>query len=143
MKIPKVLQATRLTVGIITLLLMLACLVQWYPLQVLEYKSYDLRARLRAKKPQAPIVVVAIDDASIERLGRWPWPRGYMAELMTQLAAYEPALIGTNILYTEADRNSGLEELQELRETVAGLGAARQCWAPSASQCSAWTTMRC
>ncbi|MGB4600360.1 MAG: serine/threonine-protein kinase [Trichlorobacter sp.] len=124
MKIPKVLQATRLTVGIITLLLMLACLVQWYPLQVLEYKSYDLRARLRAKKPQAPIVVVAIDDASIERLGRWPWPRGYMAELMTQLAAYEPALIGTNILYTEADRNSGLEELQELRETVAGLGGS-------------------
>lgn len=124
MKIPKFLQANWLIASVITLVLMLACLVQWYPLQLLEYKSYDLRARLRAQKPQAPIVVVAIDDASIERLGRWPWPRGYMAELMAQIASYEPALIGTNILYTEADKNSGLEELKELKATVARLGGS-------------------
>lgn len=124
MKLPKILQANWLVASLITLLLALAVLLQWYPLQLLEYKSYDLRAKLRAKKPSAPIVVVAIDDASIERLGRWPWPRGYMAELMAQIASYEPALIGTNILYTEADKNSGLEELKALRETVAKLGGS-------------------
>lgn len=124
MKIPKILHANWLVAGVVTLVLMLAMLLQWHPLQLLEYKSYDLRAKLRARKPTAPIVVVAIDDASIERLGRWPWPRGYMAELMAQIASYEPALIGTNILYTEADRNSGLEEMKALRETVAKLGGS-------------------
>jgi len=74
MKMPRIRHAPLLVAGIITLLMLLATLLQWYPLQLLEYKSYDLRARLRARKPVAPIVVVAIDDASIERLGRWPWP---------------------------------------------------------------------
>ncbi len=124
MKMPRIRHAHLLVAGAITLLMLLATLLQWYPLQLLEYKSYDLRARLRAKKPQAPIVVVAIDDASIERLGRWPWPRGYMAELTAQIASCEPALIGTNILYTEADKNSGLDELKALRETVAKLGGS-------------------
>jgi serine/threonine-protein kinase len=124
MKMPKIKHAHLLVAGIVTLVMLVATAVQWYPLQLLEYKSYDLRAKLRAKKPVAPIVVVAIDDASIERLGRWPWPRGYMAELMAQIASYEPALIGTNILYTEADKNSGLDELKALRETVARLGGS-------------------
>lgn len=124
MKIAKIPRLDWLIVGVITLVLMLAWFFQWSPLQMLEYKTYDLRAGLRAKKPQAPIVVVAIDDASIERLGRWPWPRGYMAELMAQIASYQPSLIGTNILYTEADRNSGLEEIRELRETALTLNAS-------------------
>lgn len=124
MKLSKWMQSSWLAAGGITLLLLLAVALQWYPLQLLEYKSYDLRARLRAQKPHVPIVVVAIDDASIERLGRWPWPRGYMAELISQIASYQPALIGTNILYTEADKNSGLEELKLLRESVAKLGGS-------------------
>lgn len=124
MKMPKIKHAHLITTGIITLFMVLVTLVQWYPLQLLEYKTYDLRAKLRAKKPIAPIVVVAIDDGSIERLGRWPWPRGYMAELTAQIASYEPALIGTNILYTEADKNSGLEEIKALRESVSELGGS-------------------
>ncbi len=121
MKIPRIKHANWLIAGMLTMFLLIAELTHWYPLQMLEYKTYDLRARLRTKKPQSPIVVIAIDDASIERLGRWPWPRAYMAELIAQIASYEPALIGTNILYTEADRNSGLEEMKALHETVTGL----------------------
>ncbi len=124
MKIPRMLQEGWLVGMLVTVMLALAVLLNWYPLQLLEYKLYDLRAGLRAKKPQSPVVLVAIDDGSIERLGRWPWPRGYMAELLAQLAEYQPALIGTNILYTEADHNSGLEEMKALQETVASLGGS-------------------
>lgn len=123
MKLPKIVQASWLVTALLSLILIGAVAIQWGPLQLLEQKSYDLRARLRAKKPQAPIVIVAIDDASIAQLGRWPWPRGYMAELMAQIASYEPALIGTNILYTEPDRNSGLDEVKALHEAAARLGA--------------------
>ena len=123
MKVPKILQANWLVAALLSLMLIGAVALQWGPLQLLENKSYDLRARLRAKKPQAPIVIVAIDDASIAQLGRWPWPRGYMAELMAQISSYGPALIGTNILYTEPDRNSGLDEVKALHEAAAKLGA--------------------
>lgn len=123
MKLPKIVQASWLVTALLSLILIGAVAIQWGPLQLLEQKSYDLRARLRAKKPQAPIVIVAIDDASIAQLGRWPWPRGYMAELMAQIASYGPALIGTNILYTEPDRNSGLDEVKALHEAAAKLGA--------------------
>ncbi len=123
MKIPRIKHANWLIAGMLTMFLLIAELTHWYPLQMLEYKTYDLRARLRTKKPQSPIVVIAIDDASIERLGRWPWPRGYMAEMIALISSCEPAMIGTNILYTETDRNSGLEELKALRETVSKLGA--------------------
>ncbi|CAH2030843.1 CHASE2 domain-containing serine/threonine-protein kinase [Trichlorobacter ammonificans] len=123
MKMPRISRPDWLLAAVITLVLLLAWLLQWSPLMMLEYKSYDLRARLRAKKPQAPVVVVAIDDASIERLGRWPWPRGYMAELISQIASSEPSLIGTTILYTEADRNSGLEEMKGLREAAVTMKA--------------------
>lgn len=124
MRIPPAKYLPALIMLLLTSLFLLAAALQWYPLQLLEFKSYDLRAKLRGGRPQAPVVMVAIDDASIERLGRWPWPRGYMAELIDQIAGYEPALIGTNILYTESDRNSGLEELQGLYGTVSGLGGS-------------------
>ena len=108
----------RYVVMALTLLFLALSLLDWGPLRTLEYKSYDLRARMRQKKPDSPVVIVAVDDASIEKLGRWPWPRAYMAELLTRLNEYAPKLVALNILYTEADRGSGLEELRELRNTA-------------------------
>jgi CHASE2 domain-containing sensor protein/tRNA A-37 threonylcarbamoyl transferase component Bud32 len=105
--------AAVLTIGIAALSLM-----NWYPLLTLEYKTYDMRQRLRQKKPVSPVVIVAIDDQSIQKLGRWPWPRAYMAELVDVLAESRPALIATNILYTEADRNFGLDEVRSVRKQI-------------------------
>ena len=119
--------AAVLTIGIAALSLM-----NWYPLLTLVYKTYDMRQRLRQKKPVSPVVIVAIDDQSIQKLGRWPWPRAYMAELVDVLAESRPALIATNILYTEAGRNFGLAG-SGLRMVVGPPVAWRQsarpcCW---------------
>ena len=44
--------------------------------KVLDLKILDEHFRLRGRRvPSVPVRVVAIDDASIEKLGRWPWPR--------------------------------------------------------------------
>jgi adenylate cyclase len=50
-------------------------------------KLYDLslQARGSLSAPQE-VVIVAIDDASVASLGRWPWPRGKMAELIALLS---------------------------------------------------------
>jgi len=42
-------------------------------LQGLERDAYDLGVRLSSKDPGDRVAVIAIDDQSIENMGRWPW----------------------------------------------------------------------
>jgi len=60
--------------------------------------------------PEAPsadarIVIVGVDDSSIERLGQWPWPRGKMAALLDILAEGGAAAVGIDILYDTPDHS--------------------------------------
>ena len=47
------------------------------------------------------LVVVEIDQQSLERLGRWPWPRHLHATLIDRLAAGGPRVIGYDVLFAE------------------------------------------
>jgi adenylate cyclase len=53
-----------------------------------------------------PVRIVDIDDASLTRLGQWPWPRTRIAELVTRLEAAGVAAIGFDVMFAEADRTS-------------------------------------
>src|SRR5207244_2991293 len=48
------------------------------------------------------IVIVAIDDASIAQLGRWPWNRRIHAELIDALSRAGVAAIGYDVNFPEA-----------------------------------------
>jgi len=54
----------------------------------------------------APAVIVAIDEASLDRFGQWPWPRTLVAKLIDKLSTAGPAAIGVDILFPETDRLS-------------------------------------
>jgi len=70
--------------------------------QALELKSFDLRFILRGNKaPEAPVLHIDIDDASIEKLGRWPWPRVYHAKLVETLAECGAKYVLMDVLFTE------------------------------------------
>ena len=57
------------------------------PLEILELKALDLRFALRgARAPTGDVVIVGIDEPSLTRYGRWPWPRSRVAELTQKLA---------------------------------------------------------
>ncbi|MBC8750658.1 MULTISPECIES: CHASE2 domain-containing protein [Paraburkholderia] len=62
---------------------------------------YDQFLKLRAQPLLSDIVVVEIDNASIDELGRWPWPRGVHARLLEQIAAARPAAVIYDVLFTE------------------------------------------
>lgn len=49
------------------------------------------------------VVVVAIDEASLAAIGRWPWPRRVHADLIERISAYDPRAIGLDLLLSEAD----------------------------------------
>ncbi|MFC3615792.1 CHASE2 domain-containing protein [Lutimaribacter marinistellae] len=56
--------------------------------------------------PDLPVRIVAIDEASLTRLGQWPWPRSRLAELVMKLGALGAATVALDIVLAEPDRMS-------------------------------------
>ncbi|HYM31193.1 MAG TPA: adenylate/guanylate cyclase domain-containing protein [Candidatus Cybelea sp.] len=54
----------------------------------------------------APVRIVDIDDASLAKIGQWPWPRSYVAGMVRQLARAGAAAIAFDIVFPEPDRTS-------------------------------------
>ncbi len=92
-------------------------------IDALELSFYDLRMGLTAS-PDSPsdIVLVDIDDDSLEKLGRWPWPRKLIAQGLDAINAGAPRLVGCNILFTEPEESSGLKVLDALEKMYAAQG---------------------
>ena len=70
-------------------------------LQRLNYLFYDLILPLQSSDFSDDIVVVAIDDSSLEELGRWPWNRSRHAELVSHLTLMQAKAIGLDIIFSE------------------------------------------
>lgn len=49
------------------------------------------------------VIIVAIDNKSIETLGRWPWRRTFHAELLDRISTDHPKAIGLDVLFIEPD----------------------------------------
>lgn len=57
------------------------------------------------------VVLVTIDDASLEAVGRWPWRRALHAEVLRRIAAQSPRCIGLDLLLTEQDATDREDDL--------------------------------
>lgn len=76
-------------------------------LESFELKSLDLRFLLRGKMwPDPALLIVGIDDASLARFGRWPWPRSLHSELLKALAEHPPRAVGFDLLFREKDEEN-------------------------------------
>ena len=64
---------------------------------------YDLESTAISNPVDENIVIVAIDDASLEKLGRWPWSRAIHARLIDQLTIAGVTGIAMDILFMEPD----------------------------------------
>jgi hypothetical protein len=77
-----------------------------YPslLALAELKTFDLRMYARGmRKPHGEVAIVAIDDKSISELGRWPWPRTVLAQLVEALKQYKVGVVGFDLVFSERD----------------------------------------
>ena len=63
--------------------------------------------------PSADIIILTIDDDSIEELGRFPWPRSVYAALLYNLADGGAAVVAMDILFTEESDEWEDEALME------------------------------
>lgn len=63
---------------------------------------YDLTIRAFYSEPiNQNIVIVAIDDKSLSKIGRWPWPRSVHADFLTKLAAIKTKAVGYDVMFAE------------------------------------------
>jgi CHASE2 domain-containing sensor protein/two-component sensor histidine kinase len=66
--------------------------------QSLEWRALDTFLRLRPAEPlDERVLIVAIDDASIQQIGTYPLPDQVVAELLQTLAQYQPRTVGIDI----------------------------------------------
>jgi serine/threonine-protein kinase len=84
------------------------------PFQSLEQAFYDWGVRSTDRSPSEKIAVIAIDDESINNLGRWPWPRDLHAELINRLTEGGAKVIGQTIFFLEPQIDPGTLYIREL-----------------------------
>ncbi|MCK9361447.1 adenylate/guanylate cyclase domain-containing protein [Patescibacteria group bacterium] len=69
---------------------------------VFDTWSVALTDRFFLSHPADPkTIIVAIDDASLGRIGRWPWPRTVHADLVDRLSSYGVKAIGYDVNFPE------------------------------------------
>jgi len=74
----------------------------WQPLEYLAYNQMALlRQRLFRPVWSEAITVIAIDEASLQQYGQFPWPRRRYTQLLQQLAPALPAAVGFDLLFAE------------------------------------------
>lgn len=85
--------------------------------QNLQLRVFDELQRLSPRPyEEAPVRIVDIDDATLERVGQWPWPRTVVAELVRRLFDDGASVVVFDAVFAEPDRTSPLRALEGLGE---------------------------
>jgi HD-GYP domain-containing protein (c-di-GMP phosphodiesterase class II) len=97
-----------LVIGLALTLLAAAVCLRPPPLAVfLDGKVYDSFLRSAPRRPPVgSVAIVDIDEASLERLGQWPWPRHRVARLLGRIRESGAVATGLDMVFAEADRTS-------------------------------------
>ena len=95
-------------------------------LRGLDLAAYDWGVRFSSnKKANQDVVVIAIDDAALQEMGSWPWPRDIMASLTRQIVAARPSVIGYALSFDTRQSGRSLDALNELKSAVNQSSAIR------------------
>ena len=84
-----------------------------------ELKSLDLRFQTRGPiTPDPRVAIIAVDDNSLSEIGRWPWSRDKIAELVDKaLGKYGAKALGFDMVFSEEQANT-VDEAVRLVEAV-------------------------
>jgi len=90
-----------------------------------ERWAYDVGVRMTSKAPSDRIAVIAIDEASLANIGRWPWSREVHAKLIDELQAAHAKVIAHTAFFFEPQKDAGLAYVQK------ALDVYRKAWPPA------------
>jgi adenylate cyclase len=111
----------RIALGLVITLLFIGHAARYYEVPFitqLDNIIYD--ARLQVTMPRGVderIVILDIDEKSLQEVARWPWPRDVMAGLIEKLfGKYQVAIVAFDVVFAEADYSSGIRALEQLAQ---------------------------
>jgi serine phosphatase RsbU (regulator of sigma subunit)/CHASE2 domain-containing sensor protein len=100
-----------------------ALMPSWF--ERVRLAMFDLYQTTQPRLEHAsPVVIVAIDEASLRSAGQWPWPRQVTAKLVNTILAGRPAALALDMIMPEADRTSPEEWLKDAGDMPGVLSAA-------------------
>jgi adenylate cyclase len=109
----------RIVLGLAITLFFIGHAARFYQVGIitqLDNIIYDARLRLTMPRGvDGRIVILDIDEKSLQEVARWPWPRDVMAGIIDKLFnKYQIAMVGFDVVFAEADYSSGIKALDEL-----------------------------
>ena len=69
-------------------------------------------------KPHDAVVLAVIDEKSLNKEGRWPWPRSKIAKLIDYLSDDGAKVIGFDIGFLEPDENTNLKLIDQFEQKI-------------------------
>ena len=88
----------RLKIIVLTCIFILLALNQYFQIiPVFDNVAHDFL--IRERTVSRDIVIVGMDERSMNEIGTWPWTRDYMAAAVEKLAEYEAGAVGVSVLY--------------------------------------------
>ncbi len=98
--------------GVLTLVLMglmlLAVRGDWFDRA--NFWVYDKSVALSQRAPAPDILILAIDEASLARFGRWPWSREKIAQVLEKLTAAGTGPVLLDVIFSEPERDDPLAD---------------------------------
>jgi adenylate cyclase len=75
------------------------------PIEELRVRTFDTFQRIEPRvKTARPVAIVDIDEASLAKLGQWPWPRTRIADMVANLTRLGAVVIAFDVIFSEPDR---------------------------------------
>ena len=76
-------------------------------LQELRVRVFDFFQVLHPREAtDRPVVIVDIDEKSLNSIGQWPWPRTRIADIITRLTQMGALVVAFDVVFAEPDRMS-------------------------------------
>ncbi|MDO6827017.1 CHASE2 domain-containing protein [Poseidonibacter sp. 1_MG-2023] len=77
-------------------------------------KDYMFSIRGEIAPKSNSVVIIDIDEKSLQSLGQWPWSRDILAKILRNLHNNDIAIIGLDIVFAEEDRTSPHKVFEKL-----------------------------
>jgi adenylate cyclase len=107
------------------------------PVARLRLLAFDTYQQLQPRKydPDVAVRIIDIDEASLARLGQWPWPRSLIADLTKRLTEAGAAAVAFDLVFVERDRISLSDLIKRLpKETTLEALTSKLVEPPSGDQ---------
>ncbi|MPY76712.1 MAG: CHASE2 domain-containing protein [Alphaproteobacteria bacterium] len=76
-------------------------------IESVRVRTFDMYQRLSPRPAaDAPVVIVDIDEKSLDAYGQWPWPRSLVAQLIGEMGKAGVSVVGFDVVFSEYDRLS-------------------------------------